>query len=342
MKHFIWRGSAAVLVFFYLLALAAPFLSPYSPRQQFREFFYSPPTEIHFRDAQGNWHLRPFIYDYQIEDLTPQYREIPNPLPIYFLVEGTPYRWMGVTWRTHLFGLKDASRNIFLLGSDALGRDLFSRILHGARFSLSIGVVAVFLTAVLGTLFGALAGYFMGWIDTLFMRLVDMFLSLPGLFLILAIRAVFPLQLRTWDLYWVMVLIFTLIGWASVTRVIRGQVASLRTREYVLAARVAGASHWRILWHHILPFTTNYLLVQSTILIPAFILGEVTLSFLGVGVQEPDASWGNLLAAATSVRVMTQFPWLLSPAAFIFLTILTFNLIGDELKVLDKQARRWW
>ncbi len=342
MKHLYWRISAALLVFLYLLALGAPFLSPYSHKEQFRDLFYKSPTTIRFRENNGTWHLRPFIYDYQLEDLTPRYREVSRPLSIYFLVPGEPYRWMGMAFDTHLFGLKDPSRKIFLLGSDGLGRDLFSRILFGARFSLTIGIVAVLLTAVLGTVFGALAGYFAGWWDSLIMRFADLFLSLPALFLILSVRAVFPLQLTNWSLFWVMVFIFTLVGWAVVTRVIRGQVLSLKTREHVLAARVSGASHWRVLWHHILPFTTNYLLVQSTVLIPGFILGEVTLSFLGVGVQEPEASWGSLLAAATSMRAITHFSWLLSPAAFIFLTILMFNLVGDGLKARDQQTRQWW
>ena len=290
-----------------------------------------PPTAIHFRDTQDGWHLRPFIYDYEMEASSPRYHQTDRRLPLYFFLEGTPYRWMGMTWRIHLFGLKDPSKRIFLLGSDALGRDVFSRVLYGSQFSLSIGLVGIVLTGALGLLLGSIAGYFSGWIDTVVMRMVDLFLSIPALFLILGIRALFPLRLSTQDTFWVIVLIFTLMGGASVTRVIRGQVLSLKTREFVLAARAAGASHSRILARHILPFTSNYLLVQSTVFIPAYILGEITLSFLGVGVQEPDASWGNLLTAATSVWVITDFPWLLSPAVFIFLAVFTFNWMGDHL-----------
>lgn len=342
MKRLLWQLSWMILVLLYCLALAAPFIAPYSPRKQFRDLFYHPPTRIHFRDEYGGWHLRPFISQYERIDLTPRYQTKPRTARLYFFVEGDPYQWLGMTWRTHLFGPKDASGNIFFLGSDALGRDLFSRIVYGARFSLTLGVVSVAITMLLGTLLGAAAGYFAGWVDTLLMRLVDLFLSIPALFLILAIRGLAPLRLQTVDLYWMMAAVFALVGWASVTRVVRGQVASLKSREYVLAARVAGASDWRILRRHILPFTTSYLLVQSTVLIPAFILGEITLSFLGVGVQEPDPSWGNLLTAATSLRAMTDFPWLLSPAVFIFVTVAAFNLIGDQLKALDKEARQWW
>ncbi|MFQ5737655.1 MAG: ABC transporter permease [Acidobacteriota bacterium] len=341
MKGLIWRMSLALLILLYLVAWVAPFLAPYSHKQQFRESFYAPPSEIRLRDPGGGWHWRPFILAYRQVDLTPRYRRTEERLPLRFFVQGASYSWMGMTCGTHLFGLEDPSRQIFLLGSDELGRDLFSRILFGAQFSLTIGIVGVVFPIAVGTLLGAAAGYFSGWMDTLIMRFVDLFLSLPGLFLILGIRAVFPHQLSVWQLYWLIVAIFTVMGWASVARVIRGQVLSLKEREYVLAARACGASHWRILTRHILPFTSNYLVVQSTILIPAFILAEVTLSFLGVGVQEPDASWGNLLIAATSVRKLTHFPWLLAPAGLIFVTILAFNLIGDELKALDKQHQVW-
>ena len=326
------RGlSFSVLVLLYGLAVGASFLSPYSHKEQFREFFYSPPTVIHFRDAKGQWHLRPFIYDYEVQEDSPRYRRTKRRLPLYFLVDGTPYEWMGMTLRTHLFGLREPGKNIFLLGSDSLGRDLYSRILHGAKFSLTIGLVGILFASLLGVFLGALGGYFSGWLDTLVMRCADLFLSLPGLFLILGIRAVFPLQMDSSNLFWVMILAFALVGWASIARVIRGQVLSLKTQQYVLAARASGASHWRILTRHILPFTSSYLLVQSTVLIPAFIIGEITLSFLGVGVQEPSASWGSLLRDAASLRVFSQSPWLLAPVAFIFATVLAFNLVGGDL-----------
>lgn len=334
--------SAGALLLLYLLAAGAPFFAPYSHKEQFRDFFYAPPTRIHFRDAEGGWHLRPFVYEYERAGSTPQYHRTWRRLPVYFFVKGTPYRMMGVTWDRHLLGLIDTPRKIFLLGSDGLGRDLFSRILYGAQVSLTIGLVGIILAGVLGAISGGVSGYFAGWLDTLFMRTADALLSLPGLFLVLGIRALFPLELSAMDIYWVLVLIFTLMGWASVTRVVRGQVLSLKTQDYVLAARAAGASHWRILRRHILPFTSHYLLVQSTVFIPAYILGEVTLSFLGVGVQEPDASWGNLLAEAASIQAMTRFPWLLSPALFLWLTVFSFHVLGDELEVLDKARQRWW
>lgn len=341
-RHLTWRLSAGFLVLVYLMAAAAPFLAPYSPATQFRDYFLKSPTAIHFRDHSGRWHLRPFIYDYEPAGNGAIYRETERRLPIRFFVSGQPYRWMGRTWTVHLFGLEDRSKQIFLLGSDALGRDLFSRILYGARFSLTIGLVGILFTALLGIGVGCWSGYRGGWADRILMRVADLFLSLPGLFLVLGLRALFPLQLSAWEVYWMVVFLFTLMSWPSLARVIRGQVLTLKSRDYVRAAQVAGASHGRILVRHILPFTSNYLLVHSTVLVPAFILGEITLSFLGVGVQEPDASWGNLLEAANSIRAITRYPWLLSPAVFIFCTVLAFNLVGGELKALDRQRREVW
>ncbi len=331
-KSLAWRLALAFLLLLYLATWIAPFLAPYSHRQQFRETFYAPPQLPRLRDREGNWHARPFVYalERSVDGLS--YSETAERIPIGFFLEGDQYVWMQAVWNLHLFGAVSPEQQVFLLGTDELGRDLLSRILYGAQFSLTIGLAGIVFTMLIGVLLGATAGYVGGWIDSLLMRLADLFLSLPGLFLVLGIRAVFPREMSLGELYWLIVVIFSLIGWASVARVVRGQVSSLKARPHVMAARASGASHPRILIRHILPFTANYLVVQGTLLIPAFILGEVTLSFLGVGVREPDTSWGILLVAAASVRNLTAHPWLLAPGAFIFLTVLSFNLVGDELK----------
>jgi peptide/nickel transport system permease protein len=293
-------------------------------------------------DKQGEPSLRPFIYDYLKTEGDDRYQNTDKKLFVHLWVSGTPYEWMGLHSRVHLFGLSDSSRQIFLFGTDSLGRDLFTRILFGARFSMSVGVVAVFFASLLGVLFGMWAGYGGTWADKVVMRACDLFLSLPALFLVLGLRAVFPQRLSAGGTFWMIVVIFTLVGWSAVTRTVRGQVLTLKKRPYVLAARAAGASSWRIMTRHILPFTTNYLVVQCTVFVPIFIMGEITLSFLGVGVQEPHVSWGSLLATASSVHAITLHPWLLCPVFFIFLTAFLFNLLGDELKALGRQRPQWW
>lgn len=339
MKKALRRSATLILLLLYGAAWLAPFLSPYPPEKQFREAFLSPPSRIRFVDREGRWSWRPFVYAVERQEEPVVYRETSRKVFLQFLLEGSPYRWMGLSCRKHLFGLEDNREQFFLLGSDELGRDVFTRILYGSRFSLSIGLIAIVFTLTVGVVVGALAGYFSGWTDRLAMRLSDLFLSLPAFFLILGIRSVFPGQMESSQAYWLMVCIFTLLGWASVARVVRGQVLSQKTKDYVLAARALGAGHLHILVRHILPFTGNYLLVQSVILVPAFILGEITLSFLGVGVSEPDSSWGTLLVAAASVRNLTTHPWLLTPALFIVLLVLCFTVLGDFVKAFDRRQR---
>lgn len=333
--------AAGLLGVLYLTAWLAPFLAPHPPERQYRDLFYAPPTRIRVRDREGNWHWPPFIYALERVDSTPRYRESERRIPIHLAVRGESFSWMGIRFERSLLGIEDETQQLFLLGSDELGRDLLARLLFGARFSLTIGLVAITLTLLLGVVLGCAAGYSGGWLDTLLMRLADLFLSVPAIFLILGMRAILPGELSTGRLFWLIAGIFALVGWAGIARVMRGQVLSLKTRSYVLAARVSGASHWRILRRHILPFTSNYLVVQACVLVPSFMLSEITLSFLGVGVQAPDASWGTLLTAATSLRVMSRFPWLLTPALAVFLTVLAFNLIGDELKALHQRSQLW-
>lgn len=323
-------------------AIFAPFLAPYQPEDQARDFFYAPPTAVHFFDEQGSFSVRPFIYDYARISDRPLYRATQEKLFLEFWVEGAEYRWLGATWDRHLFGVSASTKPVFLLGSDSLGRDQLSRLLYGMRFSLGVGLAGILFTLLVGVGLGSLAGYAGGIVDTLVMRTCDLFLSLPGLFLVLGLRAVVPLEISTATTFWLIVLIFTLIGWGSVTRVIRGQVLTLKERQHVLAAKVIGASDWRVLIHHILPLTSNYLVVQASVLLPLFILGEITLSFLGVGVQEPGVSMGTLLNTATSLQALAQFRWLTAPVVVIFLTVLSFNLLGERLKALDRVRARWW
>jgi len=232
----------------------------------------------------------------------------------------------------HLYGVDPPGR-VFLLGSDSFGRDVVSRLLYGSQISLTVGVVGIAISFTLGLLLGGIAGYFGGWADTVIMRFAELLLSVPSLYLIIALRAVFPVDLPSRQIYLGIVAILAFIGWAGLARVIRGLVLSMRKSDFVTAAEALGFSRFRVITRHVLPNTMSYVIVAATLSIPGYILGEVVLSFLGVGVQEPSASWGNMLNQARSIRALTTFPWLLFvPGTAIFLTVMAFNFLGDGLR----------
>jgi peptide/nickel transport system permease protein len=325
-------AGGALLVLLYGMALFAPFLAPYAESDLDRERFFHPPTPLHVRDAEGHWRP-PFVYgstggadqSYAV-DTTHRYA-------LKLFVRGAPWRLFGfVRGDLHLYGVAGPGR-IFILGADEAGRDVWTRLLFGSQISLTVGVVGILISFTLGLLLGGMSGYYGGWIDTLIMRGSELLLSIPGLYLIVALRGVFPLDLPSQQTYLAIVGILAFIGWASLARVIRGMVLSLRQAEYVLAAEAMGASSLRVIVRHILPNTLSFTLVAATVAVPGYILGEVFLSFLGVGVQPPASSWGNMLNAARSQRVLTSFPWmLLAPGGAIFLTVMAFNFFGDGLR----------
>jgi len=341
------RNPAAMtgLVLFAVLlvaAILAPFLAPYAEGELDRDRFLHPPTVLHWRDARGTWHPRPFVWATVPADpelLT--YREDhARPLPLRFFVRGARYRFLGlVPADRHLFGV-DAPGRVYLLGADGLGRDVWTRLLYGAQVSLSVGLIGIALSFTFGLLLGGIAGYWGGWADTLVMRSTEVLLSIPSLYLLMALRGALPRDLPSREVYLAIVALLSLVGWAGLARVVRGMVLSLRTREYVLAAEALGMSRVRVLLRHILPNTASFVVVAATLAVPAYILGEVFLSFLGLGVQDPSASWGNMLNQARSLAVMRGQPWLLfAPATAIFVTVMAFNLLGDGLRdALDPRA----
>ncbi|HEY6196312.1 MAG TPA: ABC transporter permease [Candidatus Eisenbacteria bacterium] len=326
-------AGGALLILLYGMALLAPFLAPYAESDIDRERFFHPPTPLHLRDAAGHWHARPFVYatrsgadqSYAVD------RSVRYPLRLF--ARGARYRLLGLLPSDrHLFGVDPPGR-IFLIGADDTGRDVWTRLLFGSQVSLTVGVVGILISFTLGLLLGGVSGYVGGWVDVFIMRGTELLLSIPGLYLIVALRGVFPLELPSQQTYLAIVAILAFIGWASLARVIRGMVLSLRQAEYVLAAEALGASRLRIIVRHILPNTMSFTIVAATVAVPGYILGEVFLSFLGVGVQPPAASWGNMLNAARSQRVLTSFPWmLLAPGGAIFLTVMAFNFFGDGLR----------
>lgn len=260
------------------------------------------------------------------------YKEDPtNPVPLQFFVKGFSYKIFGlIPCNIHLFGTEKAPFNF--LGTDARGRDMWSRICYGARVSLSIGLIGAFISFTLGMTFGSIAGYYGKHADFVIMRLCEMIWMFPMFYLMLTLRAAIPPEISSVKMYFIIVFIMSFIGWAGMARVIRGMVLSLKEQDYVIAARAMGTRDPRIIFHYILPNTLSYAIVYVTIGIPGYILGESTLSMLGLGIQDPGVSWGNLLAEAMAISQIQLHPWILYPGFFIFLTVLSFNFLGDRLR----------
>jgi peptide/nickel transport system permease protein len=245
----------------------------------------------------------------------------------------------GIPSDLHLFGTVGEGK-INLLGTDEQGRDQFTRLLHGGRISLSIGLVGIVISFPLGLLVGGISGYFGGWIDAVLMRLVEVLMTIPGLYLLVALAAVLPPGLTSAQRFTLIVLITSFIGWSGLARVIRGQVLSIKQREFVQASRAMGANPFYIIIRHVLPQTATYVIISATLAVPGFIVAESVLSLIGLGIQQPDPSWGNLLSLATNASILVLQPWLIwPPALLIVLTVLAFNLLGDGLRdALDPRS----
>ncbi len=344
-KHKLARISLPLLIFLYLLAIFADFFVPYNPETRFPAYLSIPPTRIHFFSEDGKLH-RPFVYDLKKElDLeTFQFaftEDHSRSYPVRFFVRGEPYKLLGLfSTDIHFFGTEPGGSPIFLFGTDKLGRCLFSRTLCGARISLSIGLVGVFLSFVLGLILGGISGYFGGVVDEVIQRVIDFLISIPTIPLWMALSAAVP---RNWSViktYFAITIILSLVGWCGLARVVRGKLLSLREEDFVMAARLAGASELRIVTRHLLPSFASHLIVSITLSIPGMILGETALSFLGLGMRPPAISWGVLLQDVQEVIVVAQRPWQLMPALFVIITVLLFNFLGDGLRdAVDPYAR---
>ncbi len=323
-----------LLGFIHLMVLSAGFLAPYDYASQNRTLPFAPPTRIHFVDTHGEWHFRPFVYGLvdQPGNFGSYSEDLDQVFPVRFFVHGDEYKLIGnVTSHLHLLGVSEPGR-IFLIGADGYGRDQFSRLLFGGRISLFSGLLAASLCLVVGSGFGVVAGFYGKWIDEMIMRLAELFLALPWLYLLFAVRAFLPLHITPTAAFLLLVMVIGLVGWARPARLVRGIVLSAKERNYVLAGRNFGASDLYLLRRHILPQTAGVLLTQAALLIPQYILAEVTLSFLGLGVGEPEPSWGNMLASLQQYHVLVSYWWMFIPGVALIPVFLSYFLLANALQ----------
>jgi peptide/nickel transport system permease protein len=316
---------AALLVLWHLAFLCAAFLSPYDPAEQARELPYSAPSHWQFRGPEG-FHLRPYACAPSAEPNGPASCD-----PVQFFVHSWQYGFAGLKWNVHLFGVPLPGR-IAVLGTDAYGRDLWSRLLFGGRISLAIGLLATLASLVLATLIGAVSGYYGRWTDELLMGGAELFLVVPWLYFLLALRAMLPLHLSASATFLLVVGVIGSLGWARSMRLIRGVVLSARERNYVLAARGFGASDTYLLRRHIAPSTAGVLLTQAALLVPQFVAAEAALSFFGLGISEPVPSWGNMLAVLQQYSVLVSYWWMLAPAIALVVTSVMYCWLAEALQ----------
>jgi peptide/nickel transport system permease protein len=333
-RHRLARVSLAILALFYLMAAFAPFLSPHDPLQTDRNLTGAPPMVIRFvEDGQLQ---RPFVYGYKrtfdLATMRPGYVVDPSRKhPISLWVKGQPYDLFGlIPAETRLFGVEEGK--IYLLGGDRLGRDMLSRILHGTQISLTIGLVGVMLTFVIGLFMGGISGLMGGIVDLAVQRLIEVLRCFPTIPLWMALAAALPRSWTQIQVFFGITVILSLIGWTDLARVVRGKFLSLRNEDYVTAARQAGAGPSWIIRRHLLPAFASHIIASLTLSIPAMILAETALSFLGLGLQQPLISWGVLLQEAQNVRSVAIMPWVLSPVLFVVTAVLAFNFVGDGLR----------
>lgn len=353
-------SAFVVLAFLYLVILFADFIAPYTNTYSNRDMSYSPPSKIYTITEDGKFSF-PYTYNYvrEYEPALMQTIYKQDRSKKYYIkpfVKGEKYKFLGIIpCDRHLFGavanntplLEDSGMgevstngNLYLLGTDINGRDVFSRLLFGGRISMTVGFLSLFVVFPIGLLYGGISGYFGGVIDILMMRFAEAVMAIPSFYLLIILAAILPSGMTSVQRFGLIIVILALIGWAGFARVVRGMVLSIKKEDFVLAEKTIGASSLRIILKHILPQTTSYVIIAMTLSVPSYILAESGLSFLGLGIQQPDASWGNMLKEAQEFTNILYRPWLLAPGGLIFLAVLSFNLLGDAIRdYLDPKSK---
>jgi peptide/nickel transport system permease protein len=338
-RHRLALVGATVVLLFYLVSAFAEFIAPADPNEVASNYTYAPPQRLHLIDRSGGeTHIGFYVHGYASEiDTDTMSRTFTvdesQVIPVGFFVRGHEYKLFGlIPTDRHLIGPKDPSQPMYLLGADRLGQDLLSRILYGTRISMSIGLFGVLISFVLGILLGGVSGYCGGAIDTFIQRLIEFMRSLPTIPLWMGLAAALPLTWSPIRVYLGITLILSVIGWTGLARVVRGRFLSLREEEFITAAELDGVGRLRIIGRHMIPSFTSHIIASLTLAIPATILAETSLSFLGIGLRSPINSWGVLLQEAQNIRAIATAPWLLLPGIFVIVAVLSFNFLGDGLR----------
>ncbi|MCH8475476.1 MAG: ABC transporter permease [Opitutales bacterium] len=352
MRHKLAVFSLAMLAILYIFSFGAEIFAPYNPVERNLDFAYAPPQVPSWSFSEG-LHTKALLQETDPLTFEISYRNNPEGVaPLGFFVRGEPYRVLGLESDWRIFGVnhralarqglydpdaegtvrEQTGMSFHFLGADKYGRDIFSRILFGGRVSLSVGLLAIFISLILGVIIGGISGYMGGAIDNFIQRSIEIINSFPQLPLWLALAAIFPADWSVLKMYFAITVVLSLLGWTGLARVVRGKILSLREEDYAMAARFLGAGHGRILFRHLAPGFTSHVIVVLTISVPAMILGETALSFLGLGLRPPIVSWGVMLQDSMQMQVVASYPWLLLPVLPIVLTVLCFNFLGDGLR----------
>lgn len=323
-------SALVVLLMLYFVIFSASFFAVYPKDFSVRKLSYAPPSNIYII-TPDNKLSKPYTYNwvktFDSKSLQISFKQ--DRSQKYYLKLGVGGKFLGV----------DKGGQLFLLGTDINGRDNFSRLLYGGQISLTIGFLALFISFPIGLIYGGVSGYFGGVIDNIMMRISETIMSIPSFYLLIIMAAILPSGMTSAQRFALITVILAFIGWAGFSRVVRGMVLSIKTQDYVKSATAIGASRWRIILKHILPQTSSYVIIAITLSVPGYILAESGLSFLGLGIQQPDASWGNMLKEAQEFTNIISRPWLLTPGFLIFIAVLAFNIVGDSVRdVLDPKS----